>query len=343
MGKQGAKWSVAHFTRRPFAGQFSIEKVFEQVRENWNSPEFDVQPLMVPYFSKGVLPRVANCFWANKRQRDINHITGDIHYLALGLKGSSTVLTICDCTVLTWFTGLKRFLFKRYWYDLPASRVASITVISEEAKSELLKYVPNARGKTVVVPCAVSPHFKPCPRAFGLNSRPRILQVGVTPQKNLTRLFEALEGIDCDVQIIGKLPEADRQKAAKHNVAISTLSNLSDEELYQAYCDADIVSFPSTYEGFGLPIVEAQWVERPVVTSNCSSMPEVAGDGACFVDPYDVASIRAGFLKVLTQESFRQSLIERGRINRNRFSYATVARQYAELYTEVLERTQRIK
>jgi glycosyltransferase involved in cell wall biosynthesis len=85
-----------------------------------------------------------------------------------------------------------------------------------------------------------------------------------------------------------------------------------------------------------MPIIEAQWVERPVVTSNCSSMPEVAGAAACLVDPFDVGSIRAGILRVINDEPYRERLIELGRENRERFSLAQVAHQYGALYERVM-------
>jgi glycosyltransferase involved in cell wall biosynthesis len=84
-----------------------------------------------------------------------------------------------------------------------------------------------------------------------------------------------------------------------------------------------------------MPIIEAQWVERPVVTSNCSSMPEVAGDSACLVNPYDVKSIRCGLRRVIEDVAYRESLIERGRKNRERFSLNAVARQYLSLYEQL--------
>jgi glycosyltransferase involved in cell wall biosynthesis len=110
---------------------------------------------------------------------------------------------------------------------------------------------------------------------------------------------------------------------------------LSRQELVAQYADADLLLFASTYEGFGLPIVEAQAVGRPVVTSNILPMPEVAGDGAYFVDPFDVASIRAGVLHVVDNAEQRNRLVEAGLRNVERFRIAAVARKYAELYREI--------
>jgi glycosyltransferase involved in cell wall biosynthesis len=88
----------------------------------------------------------------------------------------------------------------------------------------------------------------------------------------------------------------------------------------------------STFEGFGMPIVEANCVERVVLTSNISSMPEVAGNAACLVNPYAIEDIRAGFLKIIHDASYREQLIKNGRQNRQRFDESLIAASYYKLY-----------
>ena len=97
-----------------------------------------------------------------------------------------------------------------------------------------------------------------------------------------------------------------------------------------------MVVFVSTYEGFGLPILEGNAVGRPVITSNISSMPEVAGDAACLVNPFDEAEIRNGVLKVIKESSYRQELVAKGLINVKRFRPEEIAKQYAELYKDII-------
>jgi len=95
--------------------------------------------------------------------------------------------------------------------------------------------------------------------------------------------------------------------------------------------------FASTYEGFGLPIVEAQATGRPVVTSNILSMPEVAGGAACLVDPFNVASIREGIAKVIQDSSYREYLVRLGFENVKRFQPENIAKNYLDIYTNILE------
>lgn len=87
-----------------------------------------------------------------------------------------------------------------------------------------------------------------------------------------------------------------------------------------------------------MPIVEANVVERPVIAGNVTSMPEIAGDAACLVDPYDVNAIREGVLRIIHDAPYRESLVENGRRNRERFRIETIARQYAEVYRELAGR-----
>lgn len=103
------------------------------------------------------------------------------------------------------------------------------------------------------------------------------------------------------------------------------------------YQSCDLVCFVSTYEGFGMPILEAQAVGRPVLTSDISPMREVAGEGAFKVDPFDVDSIRTGLERLIGDGGLREDLIREGFRNVKGYSAESVAAQYAALYREVLD------
>jgi glycosyltransferase involved in cell wall biosynthesis len=103
----------------------------------------------------------------------------------------------------------------------------------------------------------------------------------------------------------------------------------------KAYVDSDLLLFPSTYEGFGMPILEAQATGRAVVTSDVASMPYVAGDAACLVNPFSVDSIREGVLKVITEASYRDDLVAKGLENVYRFRPEVIVNSYFDLYREI--------
>ena len=115
-------------------------------------------------------------------------------------------------------------------------------------------------------------------------------------------------------------------------LAVCELGRLTDEELAAAYRRCDMVVFASLYEGFGLPILEAQATGRPVITSNIGAMPEAAGDGALFVDPYSVEAIREAVLRVKSDPALRAKLVANGLRNVERFRPGVIAGLYAGIY-----------
>jgi glycosyltransferase involved in cell wall biosynthesis len=106
---------------------------------------------------------------------------------------------------------------------------------------------------------------------------------------------------------------------------------VDEDDLPKIYNLADLLLFPSLYEGFGLPILEAQACGCPVLTSNVTSCPEVAGDGAHIVDPYSVDEIRDGILKIIKDNNYKEQLIKKGFENIKRFSWEKSARKILEL------------
>jgi glycosyltransferase involved in cell wall biosynthesis len=313
---------------------FSIERVFHELEPEMGG-EFTVRRWTAP--NAGGSPRMifGNLRAASKCRADIYHVTGDIHYTVLALPRRRTLLTIHDCIFLYSTKGLKRSLLKWIFLTRPVRRCPLITTISQATKDDIVANTGCRPDKIVVIPNPVDRMIRYVPAVFNAKE-PVLLFIGSTPNKNLNKVAAALKGIRCRLDIIGRPPEETLRLLEASGVAYTVSSGLSGEEIAEKYIAADIVLFPSTFEGFGLPIIEGQKAGRPVITSNLSPMKEVAGPGACLVDPQDAGSIGDGVRKVIEDAGYREQLVRAGFENVKRFDPTVVANQYLDCYKKLL-------
>ena len=195
----------------------------------------------------------------------------------------------------------------------------------------MLRHLGRTNCRIEVIPDCVTPGFQYTPKEFNSDC-PRILQIGTKTNKNIERVATALNGMNCKLVIIGGLSSEQTKVLEETKTNYECHVGLSREQVLEQYIWSDIVMFASLYEGFGLPILEGNAVGRPVISSNLYSMPEVGGDAACYVDPYNVDSIRDAVRKCLDDSNFRNALITNGLKNVKRYTAESVAAEYAELY-----------
>jgi glycosyltransferase involved in cell wall biosynthesis len=327
---------ISYIFRKRSATVFSIEKLFDMLYAGFEKSGESMRRLELPYVSDGLVSVLRNAwFIARRRDKGTLHITGDVHYAALLCPLSKTIITVHDCVVLQRGTGIKRLVLWALWFWLPLRLASAITVVSEQTKRELLKIIALPPGKITVIPNFVDPALVLCERPFAAE-RPRILHVGTTPNKNLQRVIAALRDIPCVLVIVGEVPTAAANDLEKSGMCSENFVGIDAAAMVLLYQDADIISFPSTYEGFGMPILEGQAVGRPVLTSDLEPMCSVAGPGgALLVNPRSVDAIREGFLMIIRDGALRARLVAAGKANCRRFSLEAVAAAYRTVYRQL--------
>jgi glycosyltransferase involved in cell wall biosynthesis len=323
---------ILYIYRHPDLG-FSIRKVFHPIEKEMKNYA-DVDSIYLPisnYNFKGICKNIRYVLKHCKNNKyDIVHITGTEHYLIPFLWGEKVVITVHD---LGRLLNLKGFRKLRYWVMqvvvLKFSK--AITCISSKTFQEVQSRISLPAGALIVIPNPVDKRFTFSPKEFNTEC-PTILHIGTKPNKNLTRSIMALKDIKCKIRIVGRVDDSDIDLLKKYNINYSIVSDLSDEEIMQEYINADIINFPSYYEGFGMPIIEGQAIGRLVITSDIEPMRTVAGNGAILCNPYDVKSIRSAYFKAINDSNNRADIIKAGLENVKNYSMEYITEKYYNLY-----------
>jgi glycosyltransferase involved in cell wall biosynthesis len=327
------KLSVCFIERRD-PETSSIEKVFRCLASNLSS--FDIAYSFIKLaFGNDAFGMLRNLLAFRRPAADVYHITGHVNYMALVMPVRRTVLTVHDLTILKVRAGVRRYLIRKLFFELPVRRLTYITAISEKTKTDLVEATGCSEKKIRVIPNPLTVSETSHSRSFN-TQKPVILQVGTAPHKNLAGVIRSLVGTPCKLRIIGKLSSDERILIERSGIDHENKVDLSNDEMDWEYANSDILVFCSTFEGFGLPIIEAQAFGLPVITSDVDPMKETAGMGAMLVDPSDPNAIHNAVVRLINEPELRQELTEKGRSNLARFSPMLIAGKYAELYKEVL-------
>ena len=190
---------------------------------------------------------------------------------------------------------LKRAYIWLFWFWLPAFFTKKITVISEFTKQQLTAIIPSFTHKITVVYNPVHPKIQPHIKDF--NMTPTILLLGTKSNKNLERSLQAIKDIPCKVVIVGELSAAQTRLLASLKISYTHKQNIPFDAIVTCYKQADIVCFPSLYEGFGMPIIEAQATGRVVLSSNIGAMKEIAGNRGTPCRPLQRCCYKRGYFK----------------------------------------------
>lgn len=320
---------VIFIQRNKLAG-FSIDKVSRPIIENIDHKE----ELTVPNRGASLKDIYNNLKYVlkHKNKEAIHHITGDVHYCLLALMGYRTVLTIHDTVGLDFNSrkGLKYYIIKLLWYTIPLKIADRVVCISEETKQYVQKY--TKRKDIIVIHNSVDSKIKHIPGRNFIKEF-RALIIGTKQNKNLERILKALSNLECVVTIIGKLNPDQQKLICDLHIKYINKYNLSDDELRNEYYECDLVIFCSLFEGFGMPLLEANKAGRPVLCSNIPVLKEVGGDAALYVDPYSVDEIRSGIERICNDSQLRQSLISKGLKNAEAHDISSIIKRWNDVYT----------
>jgi glycosyltransferase involved in cell wall biosynthesis len=282
---------------------------------------------------------------------DIYHGT---NYAVYPCRHSLRVMNIYDLSFIRnpeYVTSIVRTYVQRVnqcllWTDL-------VVTISESSKRDIVEFLGVPPERIWVTPLA-SRYASDTQggnremQAVDLGDRPFILFVStLEPRKNVVRLIQAFDQLKTDRRIDHQLvlvgqkgwqfePIFEAIAASPWQHHIRHLDYLSDAEVAYCYAQADVFAYPSLYEGFGLPVLEAMTLGCPVVTSNTSSLPEVAGNAALLVDPTSVGDLAEALGQVIGDRTLRQSLIDRGYRQAAEFSWSRTAQATLSAYRSLL-------
>jgi glycosyltransferase involved in cell wall biosynthesis len=317
-------------------------------------PNFRAVPDSSPPYS--IREQLSIPLAVGRAQVDLFHAP---HYVLPPLTRTRSVVTIHDCIHLMFPQYLPNRLAHSYaraqlW---TAARTSDrILTVSETSKRDILRFFDVPPDKIAVIYNGIDDRFRQEPPAeevsrvqerYQLHGNFVLYAGNVKPHKNLARLIEAFHlvrqsGLD-DVKLVAVGDEVSkyaelRRAVHRYNLHkyVRFLGFMPDHTLAIFYRLAAVFVFPSLYEGFGLPPLEAMASGTPVVTSNVSSLPEVVGNAAIQVDPYDPQAIADGIRRILTDPELRDSLRARGLAHATEFSWERSVRQIREIYAQVV-------
>jgi glycosyltransferase involved in cell wall biosynthesis len=286
-----------------------------------------------------------------KHNFDVYHETG---FVPAAMTAIPTVYTIHDLTLITHpcMHPRERVWFHEFFRKRRMRYAAHILTVSEFMQQEICDILDLKPEQVTAVPEAPAPHFwHRSPEAiqrvrqnFSLPQEYLLFVGSLEPRKNLPRIIQAMERCKMDIPLVlagwegwGDKTWMETIRGAGLEERIFVTGYVDDETLTCLYSGATALVYPSLYEGFGLPILEAMACGCPVICSNVASMPEVAGDAAFLVDPFDAEDLAAAVDKIVGDQAIRQHLIAKGFARASAFTWKQTAEKTRDVFLRVAQ------
>ncbi len=311
------------------------------------SPNVRYRLIRLPVFKRRVWEQLAPLVVGNY---DLLHFPYDS---CIGMKRGKFVVTLHDAKPILFPSESSRRNWKQTLKDMiapnPLEKIDHIVTVSECSRRDLMEEMGIPEDRITVIHQGVdlekfSPSTASSVKRFEFT--PYVLCVaGTDPTKNVRSLIEAFSKLPPEIRnqhhlvLVGDVQKnkALQQCVEEHGIADHTVFTgvVSDTQLAEFYQHASVFVFPSLYEGFGLPVLEAMACGCPVITSNTSSLPEVVGGAGMLVNPRDREELIEAMTKVLTDTVLAGSLCKSGREQAKKFSWEQTARKTADLYERI--------
>lgn len=323
----------------------------------------EIEKKICSLFPYGVYRRIWNYIpikynWLFNDKADIYHF---FNFIVPPRVNGKVITTVYDMTYKLYPETMDKNNLKRLNDDMEYSvnRSDKIITITESSKKDIIKFLDINPSKIEIIPCGVD--YNTFNRVLcdeqKLNVRKKynlpqdyILYMGtLEPRKNIDSIIEAFA-------LLKKQKDFDNIKlviAGKKGWLFESIFDLvnklglNNQVIFTDYVDeidkpiiynmAKLFVFPSLYEGFGIPVLEAMASSVPVITSNVSSLPEVAGDAAILVDPKDIGGIAKNMIKILSDDHFKNELVRKGHTQAQKFTWEASAEKLYNIYKEVMK------
>lgn len=321
--------NICYIYREREKNETSIELVFDTVSDEVFRRGHNVFKWYKPVSWKRTFKEIRQL---RRAKYDLYHITGDVNYLWLFFPWKKTTMTVHDIGMYkNNKKTIKRRLFVFVSFILPSFFLKKITCVSELTKQDLANKLGINSKRLIVINNPVVFDIEPSKKKFD-ETCPVILQIGTGRHKNLDSLIEAVNGLNCKIDIVGNPDNLLIERMENLNINYTVATRLSNEEILEKYRHCDILYFVSRSEGFGLPILEAQAMRRPVLTADTEPTKSVCGGGALLCSPEDIPAIRAGILTLCSNPQERERIISIGEQNVKRYDKVNIAKEYLDFY-----------